>query len=284
MSFAAEQTVLEPFFLEGSAGRLFCVYHGPAGGTAPVTGVLLAPPFAEEMNKVRRQATLQARAFAALGYGVLIVDLYGTGDSEGAFADARWDIWCDDLRRGADWLTRRGASSLLLWGIRSGALLATDLLTCLPQRVAGLLLWQPVVSGRGHIKQFLRLRVAADMIAGAGAGAGSTSAILSELEQGICVEVAGYELHPDLVAAMTACELGEADTTVLPQVAWLETVASEGRPILPASRRVIETWQAAGIAVVADTAVGESFWSTPEIAVVPALIDQSCRSIAAASP
>ncbi len=49
------------------------------------------------MNKSRRMAALQARAFAAMGFGVLQIDLFGCGDSSGDFSDARWDIWKQDL-------------------------------------------------------------------------------------------------------------------------------------------------------------------------------------------
>jgi alpha/beta superfamily hydrolase len=40
------------------------------------------------MNKARRMAALQARALAALGYGVLLLDLHGCGDSSGDFGDS----------------------------------------------------------------------------------------------------------------------------------------------------------------------------------------------------
>ena len=49
------------------------------------------------MNKSRRMAALQARAFAEMGFGVLQIDLFGCGDSSGDFSDARWDIWKQDL-------------------------------------------------------------------------------------------------------------------------------------------------------------------------------------------
>ena len=42
-------------------------------------------------------AAQQARAFAALGYAVLQIDLFGCGDSCGAFAAGRWAQWQQDL-------------------------------------------------------------------------------------------------------------------------------------------------------------------------------------------
>ncbi len=57
--------MMEVFFLQGAQGQLFSVYHpsslsGPARG-----GLVYLPPFAEEMNRARRMAALQARRLAA---------------------------------------------------------------------------------------------------------------------------------------------------------------------------------------------------------------------------
>jgi hypothetical protein len=60
---------MEPLFLDGSAGRLFAPYQ--AAAAHPRGSVIYVPPFAEEMNRSRRMAALQARAFAAMGFGVL---------------------------------------------------------------------------------------------------------------------------------------------------------------------------------------------------------------------
>jgi len=272
---------LQPFFLQGSAGRIFCVYYGPAGGVAPAAGILYAPPFAEEMNKSRRQVSLQARALAATGFGVLVPDLFGTGDSDGELGDARWDIWLDDLGRAADWLRRKTDTRLSLWGLRLGCMLAVDLLDMLTHQVDRLLLWQPAVSGTLHMKQFFRLRVAADMIAGADQG--STKAVADELESGQSAEIAGYELHPDLVAAISARDLARVDGAMLPTVDWFEVVAAEGRQLPMPSRRVIDGWEKVGTAVSVDTVVGEPFWSTTEIAVIPKLVTRTCAAAQAAS-
>jgi hypothetical protein len=46
------------------------------------------PPFAEEMNKSRRMIAEVGRRLEGSGVGMLLVDLFGTGDSEGEFAQA----------------------------------------------------------------------------------------------------------------------------------------------------------------------------------------------------
>ena len=91
----------EAFFLSVDGGRLgqrFCLFH-PAQGGVPKGCVLNIHPFAEEMNKSRRMAALQARALAKAGYAVLQIDLFGCGDSSGDFGDASWQDWVGDVVR-----------------------------------------------------------------------------------------------------------------------------------------------------------------------------------------
>ena len=80
----------EPLFLRGSAGALFALYV-PALSRSD-RGVVLLPPFAEEMNLSRRMLRLQASALAERGIAALVLDLFGTGDSAGDFGDSLWDI------------------------------------------------------------------------------------------------------------------------------------------------------------------------------------------------
>lgn len=271
----------EPFFLEGSAGRLFCLYFGAPPNVSPAANVLYVPPFAEEMNKGRRQAAIQARDLAARGFSVLIPDLFGTGDSDGEFGDARWQTWIDDLKRATDWMQRRRAAPLIVWGVRFGALLAADFLGVCETTVDRLLLWQPVISGRMHINQFLRLRIAADMIQGVQQG--STRELFGELERGRSVEIAGYELHPDLVSEIVARDLTQLDAATLPNVRWFEVVSAQDRPIPVASNRLIQRWQEAGLGLDVDVVVGEPFWSTPEIAIVTELVARTSAAAAEAA-
>src|SRR3546814_14337350 len=81
---------MEALFIDGPAWRLFAIHHAAAPHCRQGLGLVYLPPFAEEMNRSRRMAALQARALAALGIDVLLLDLFGTGDSAGDFRDARW--------------------------------------------------------------------------------------------------------------------------------------------------------------------------------------------------
>ena len=88
---------IEPGFLDHPERRLFHVTHRPAGGEARGSFLFLHA-LAEEMHMSRRNVAAQARAMAAAGYNVMLLDLTGCGDADGDFADATWHTWLDDAR------------------------------------------------------------------------------------------------------------------------------------------------------------------------------------------
>src|SRR3989344_998874 len=130
--------------------------------------VIFLPPFAEEMNKSRRMISRQARRLAEVGFGVLVLDLYGTGESQGDFGEARWSIWKNDVAVAHAWLQQRGPTLISVVGLRLGALLAMDLAQQQDNFFERLVLWQPVLNGASMINQFLRLRLSAGLMLGAG--------------------------------------------------------------------------------------------------------------------
>jgi len=240
----------------------------------PRGALLYLPPFAEEANRSRRMAVLQARRLAARGWPVLLLDPFGTGDSAGAFHEARWELWLADAARAADWLaTRWPDGSVTLWGLRLGALLATALAAEEPSRFTRLLLWQPLLRGDRFMAQFLRLRVAATMAAGEKE---SGEALRARLAAGEILEVAGYELAPDLVAAIEGLRL-EALLAPLEGCAvdWLELATAGSEPVLaPASRRLLgERPAARGPHLTSLAIAGEHFWTIQEITLAPKLLD-----------
>lgn len=260
-----------PGFLPGAAGLLFSLYHSPQPRVAPRGGILYIHPFAEELNKARRMAALQARRFAAAGFAVLLPDMYGCGDSEGEFGDARWELWQTDLRLCLEQLRARSRPPFYLWGLRTGALLATALARRTP--VDGLLLWQPVAEGRVFLQQLLRLRLAAGLFGGEPKE--TLAELRSLLAAGRTLEIAGYELHPALAAALEQARL--APPTVTTPVHWLELTDAQALP--PASSRIVEQWRAAGLAVSARAVAGEPFWATTEISYAPALLEASVLAL-----
>src|SRR3546814_10965817 len=89
---------MEALFLDGPAGPLFAVHHAAAPASRQGLGLVYLPPFAEEMNRSRRMAALQARRLAALGLDVTLLDPFGTGAHACDFLDRRVEIWREHTR------------------------------------------------------------------------------------------------------------------------------------------------------------------------------------------
>lgn len=311
----AHSSGLQPFFLEATRGRLFCLLHEPAvdesrdsgphhgsqpTGVRPERGaasqhapVLFLPPFAEEMNKARRMISLQARALAAAGHRVLIPDLYGTGDSDGDFADASWETWIQDLTLLRRWLQERDGLPPCFWSLRTGALLGAELTAT--EAPPQWLLWQPVVNGQQFFTQFLRLKVAAEMT-GTGPPV-DTRALRAELSAGSSVEIAGYEVPGPLAVALDSKTLSATTLARVPRVGWFEVTTSTTPSLSPVAKKVIDECRAHGASdashgqvassdaqvIDAQAVQGQPFWSTPEITLAPELLEASSRFLAGAS-
>ena len=282
MTSARAAAHAQALFLDAAPGQRFGLFHPPAGPSCR-GAILYVHPFGDEMNKSRRMAALQARALAAAGFGVLQLDLYGCGDSSGELRDARWTRWKQDLAVASAWLRTQLGQPVHLWGLRLGALLALDYAHDAQEPVAGLLLWQPVLSGPIFLTQFLRLRVAGDMLAGAAAadaGTGAT-ALRAALAAGETLEIGGYEMAPALAAAIDALD-ADAWLPACP-VAWFELVAQDGRPLPARSARLQADWQTRGVKLNVHVVTGKPFWATQEIsestALVEATVAAQCEAV-----
>lgn len=278
MSGGAHGKPFEPFFLPAAGGERFCIFHASTG--EPHGTFIYLHPFAEEMNKSRRTAALQSRMFAASGFAVLQIDLFGCGDSSGEFKEARWEIWKQDAALALQWCKQRLCGPIHLWGLRLGALLALDFARTSGEAFGGLLFWQPVTSGASFLTQFLRLQVASMMIA-EGAAPANTRELREQMERGNVLEIAGYELAPELALAIERLQLVELVPPATP-VHWFEVATEAGRTLSPAARAVETAWVARGVEVSTHVIVGEPFWSTIEIAECPELVAATTRVIAAA--
>ncbi len=259
---------IEPFFLDGEHGALFCIYLYPVG-VPPRGGILYLHPFAGEMHKSRRMAALQARRFAAEGYAVLQVDLTGCGDSGGDFSSATWDVWLNDARLAHVWLSSRTTGPIRLWGLRTGASLAVELASALPG-IEQLLLWQPVINGEQYLNQFLRIKLAGEMLSSGQAQSG-TKELRARLEAGADIEIGGY-----LLSATLARDLGQLNLADRPPpcpVLWLEVGIEDSNQSTPASQCCVDRWRQSGVSVQTRTLTGEPFWLTQEITECSRLIE-----------
>jgi exosortase A-associated hydrolase 2 len=276
MPAAPSHPPAQAFFLDAQPCRRFCLYHPPQGEARGA--VLHVPAHAEEMNKSRRMVARQARMLAASGVGVLLLDLYGCGDSEGLSADARWDIWRQDVLLALAWLRARADGPLSLWGLRLGGLLALDAAQGRTD-LASILLWQPVTEGAAYLTQFLRLRLAADMLNSA-PSASDTGSLREKLAGGASLDIAGYTIAPALAQAIDAAAVGGLAAPACP-VHWLDLAPQEGRAMAPGRAAVARRLVESGWKLEAGAVHGPAFWSTQEIAEAPALLGASAALLGA---
>lgn len=268
---------MEAFFLPSRAGQRFCIFHPPREGASSAQAALFVHAFAEEMNKSRKMAALQARSLADSGCAVLQIDLHGCGDSSGDFGDATWTTWIEDVLLATNWLRAKGYTSLWLWGHRVGCLLATQAAGQLEQPPK-LLFWQPVVSGKLFLQQFLRLKLAKSLFDESASGKSHAFPPLPDRDDP--VEIAGYLLAQGLASGLMQAELSPS----LPpcQLTWFE-VSSRSSQVPPSphplSQKYIDAWQDAGHHLTTTVLNGPEFWKTPEIEVCPALIQATTAAV-----
>ena len=279
---------IEAFFLPVADGQRFCVFHSvDKVGRTPRRGqVVFVHPMAEEMNKSRRMAALQARALAQAGFDVLQIDLLGCGDSSGDFADATWSAWIDDIVQACHWLrtqptstgdaraTAGGPPPLWLWGLRAGCLLAAEAARQLPEP-CHFLFWAPAPAGKPLLQQFLRLKVAGDMLTGNSKGV--MQGMRYQLAAGETVEVAGYALNPALASGLEKASLNPPEAAT--RLEWLELSTRSDAALTPVATQALERWHQAGFTVRSHQVTGPSFWQTAEIEDAPDLIAATLAAI-----
>jgi len=269
----------EHFFLPAAQGRRYCV-HYPAREPAADgsrTALVQVAAFGEEMNRCRRASALAARALGAQGCDVLQIDLYGSGDSDGDFADARWELWRADLALAHDWLAQRTGREVGLWGVRLGALLALDYARSAALPVERFLLWQPVLRGALYLNQLLRMRLASEMLSG---GSGDSRALRIALRREP-LEIGGYLLAPALAEAIEQADAGAYGAPASP-IHWLEVVPAAERGAPPAAQQQAWIWRAQGAQVDLRTVHDEACWSAQEVAECPNLRAATVAVMAAA--
>lgn len=219
---------------------------------------------------------MASRAIAEAGFAVLQIDLLGCGDSSGELSDAGWSDWIEDALLGADWLMDRYPGlPMWWWGLRAGALVTTQAAQMFP-RTSSLLLWQPALSGKVLLHQFLRLNAAA-----AGLLDGTAREAMSRSRQALAagdeVAVAGYRLPAAVADGLedAVLHLPERVRTVR----WLEIVPRDTTGLLPASLAQVERWNAEMCDAQTWAVTGPAFWQTQEIEDAPMLIDSTVRAL-----
>lgn len=125
--------------------------HTPLGGAAR-SGVVICPPFGYSQVQAYRAMRFVGQELAARGIAALRFDYLGEGDSAGTTAapDSA-EGWMSSIRHAVQYLRDSGIAHVTLLGLGSGALLAASAATS--NDVAGLVLWDPELSGRRFIRR-----------------------------------------------------------------------------------------------------------------------------------
>jgi exosortase A-associated hydrolase 2 len=272
-------TGIEGRFLGEPGSRILFVSRRPLRDDLGC--VLLVPPFGEEMNKTRPMYADLGRRLSERGFGSLLPDLFGTGDSEGEFRDADWNDWVENVAMVCRWASSQNWSLRGVVATRLGCALVASALRALNLCVERTVFWQPVGDGARFLKQFLRLRVAASMMENDTAE--STTGLRSRLRAGEYLEVAGYELAPRLADQLESVRLVDSLSACLGLVQWIEIAREAQAGLSGAAAKSIDRATGMGISVTSQIVTGEPFWSSTEIVRLPELVEHSAAHIVEAA-
>lgn len=147
-------------WLPSGSGFIGASWFAGSASEARRAAVLIVPGIAHEERTMIDGLAALARSLAAAGFGSLLIDLHGTAQSSGRLDDA--DIgerWHQNIRSAVGHLKTAGFESVIVVGVRIGALLAQTAL--LDVGIAGFVAWAPVKSGRRYVRELKMLTASA---------------------------------------------------------------------------------------------------------------------------
>lgn len=234
---------LQPTYIEGSKGPIFCLRASCESSGNPVSGntsgvakrvklacqisddvgshlVLFVPPFGEEINLCRRFFSLVRSRLSQAGLVSVQPDLYGTGDSAGSLDEADWALWQDDLKRVLDHFCNTDSDDckverISLVAVRAGCLLAKSLIQFIDQDVEfaslkNVVFVQPESDGQAIVNRLFRARVMAQRLAGDKSQ--STQDLWSLIDREQLIHASGHSLSSQLCQSMRTQHLDDVLT------------------------------------------------------------------------
>jgi exosortase A-associated hydrolase 2 len=267
---------LDPAFIEGSKGSLFALHHVPEKVSDSTECIVAIPSFAEEMNRCRYMQTMLAQALNKQGHALVSVDPYGTGDSSGDFVEASWEQWIQDTIDATHYAKQLGYKKISLLAVRLGALLA---MAAAPEieNLHRMIFWQPVTNGKASLNQFLRIKIAASM--GRDEKAETTAHLEELLKEGKNIEVAGYDISPELFSGIQAAHYNNHLDSLSCPVSWFTVLASAERKTPRGDLQAMDKWREQGVQIDHKTVIGPAFWQAHERTLAPELITATMNYI-----
>lgn len=227
----------------GQVGEKFLTVHYTPNSVVKAH-IIYIPPLGEEMNRCRALAAAQARQFAESGYSCTLVDLYGTGDSEGELHRASLERWYDNIELVAQSLCQEDEKPVYLWGLRLGGLLALGYCARASRPVENIILWQAVSSNKRFVTQLLRQRVAS--LVSRGLPAETAKEIRQRLSEGENIEISGYVFGDKLLSGIENIELSEVGSLCTGKIVWLEHSDQLDRELGASARKMTESLKQQG--------------------------------------
>lgn len=152
----APVVTMEPGFLGSPEAQRLTIYHPPRAEVRD-RAVLLCYPAGHEYVRGHACFRRLADRLARSGVPVLRFDLSGTGDSSGELDAFGLDDWITDVAHAVAHLRdRTGIATIDVVGLRIGATIAA-MATSRGVMVDRLVLWQPIISGRGFVSEMEHL-------------------------------------------------------------------------------------------------------------------------------
>lgn len=192
-----------PHFFGPTERKNFSIVHWPERSLD--AGVVLCPPLGYELVSAHHGLRELGVRLSELGYPVIRFDYAGTGNSIGDPPDTDpVQCWLETIRAAVEVLRSAGVKRIVVVGLRFGATLAAREIESLDD-VVGLVLWDPVLSGRKYARSLQLLSAASADSTGDGpptvvrvGGVDYSPALMSELRTQK-VDLTGLPL-PTLVA------------------------------------------------------------------------------------
>jgi alpha-beta hydrolase superfamily lysophospholipase len=205
---------------------LFGWLHLPRAAAQTDCGVILCQPFGYEAICAHRGIRVFAEALAAAGFPALRFDYLGTGDSPEIDAQAdQIKVWTEDVLGAAEALRMQsGVRRICLLGFRLGALLATQA-AAQSDRIDGLVVVSPIVSGRRYLKELRMTRMAGSMMSDA---TGPPPAVEG-------MEVSGFVISPATLATLAKLEVPAPQSSLAPMLVIESSSTKSESSAAPAS-------------------------------------------------